>query len=65
MNPKSKPATPPRGPPLTDSRGSVRVYIDLPADVVRQFNILAATRGVPKRTLLADIVRAAVADVKI
>ena len=62
--PKNARVTAP-APPTTDAKGNLRVYIDLPTDVVRRFNVLAAMRGVPKRTLLAEIVRLAVADVKI
>lgn len=47
---------------VVDSRGYTRVYIDLPPDIVRRFNIMAATRGQPKRTLLAELVRNALID---
>lgn len=50
---------------MTDSRGTQRVYVDLPADLVRRFNVLAATRGMPKRGLLAQIVEDAVKAAKL
>ena len=46
----------------TTSKGTQRVYVDLPADLVRRFNILAATRALPKRTLLSQIVEAALKE---
>lgn len=52
-------------PPPTDAKGNVRVYVDLPAELARKFNVLAASRGIPKRILLAEVVKAAVADVKL
>lgn len=55
----------PPDPPSADSHGNIRVYIDLPSDLVRKFNVLAAMRGIPKRILLAEMVRDAVADVKL
>lgn len=45
--------------------GDVRVYFDLPADLGRKLNILAASLDKPKREVLADIVTAAVANVRI
>lgn len=51
----TRPATAP-----TDSRGTMRVYVDLPKESVRRFNVLAAMRGMPKRALLAQIVEEAV-----
>lgn len=62
MNAKARPKA---AAPPPDSKGNIRVYIDLPGDVARKFNVLAAMRGVPKRLLLAEIVRTAVADVKL
>lgn len=66
MGPKLKPPAPAPSPPaktaVVDSRGYVRVYIDLPPDIVRRFNIMAATRGQPKRVLLAELVRNALID---
>jgi hypothetical protein len=65
MSTKPKPKAPAPAPAPVDSRGNVRVYIDLPPDVARKFNVLAAMRGVAKRVLLAEIVRDAVAEVKL
>jgi len=56
MNTKRTAATPKRAATATDSRGTMRVYIDLPVESVRRFNVLAATLSMPKRTLLAQIV---------
>ncbi|RTL17983.1 MAG: hypothetical protein EKK55_21905 [Rhodocyclaceae bacterium] len=53
MAPKRTPAP---KPATTTSKGTKRVYIDLPVDLARRFNILAATRSVGKRALLAQIV---------
>lgn len=50
---------PARASAPTDSKGNKRVYIDLPANSARRFNVLAAMRGVPKRELLAQIVEEA------
>jgi hypothetical protein len=33
------------------------VYIDIPGDLVRKLNVLAAMRSVSKRALIADLVR--------
>ena len=65
MNTKRTTAPRATRPDTTDSRGSKRVYIDLPAESVRRFNILAATRGVAKRALLAQIVEEALKAAKI
>lgn len=60
LKPRQKPA-----PPPIDSKGLVRIYVDIPAEMARRFNILAATRGVPKRALMTDIVGAALAAAKV
>jgi predicted DNA-binding protein len=51
--------------PPVDVRGQVRVYIDLPRELAHKLNVLAALRGKAKRALLAEIVSAAVAEVKL
>ena len=51
--------------PVKDSAGNVRVYIDLPAELVHKLNVLAALKNKAKRKLLAEIVSAAVAEVKL
>ncbi len=64
--PRKPPAqSAPRVPQVPDSRGNVRVYIDLPSALVRKFNVLAAMRGLSKRGLLAQIVEQAVNDAKL
>lgn len=40
----------------TTSTRTQRVYIDLPVESVRRFNVLAAMRSMPKRKLLEAIV---------
>lgn len=62
MNTKRTPRQ--RASAITSS-GTQRVYIDLPVDAVRRFNVLAATRGVPKRALLAEIVEEALKAAKL
>ena len=59
MNTKrtTRPTTTPKA--AVDSRGTQRVYIDLPKDSVQRFNVLAAMRSMPKRALLAQIVEEA------
>lgn len=52
-------------PATTTTRGTVRVYVDLPAESVRRFNVLAAMRSVPKRLLLTQIVEDVLKDAKI
>ena len=52
-----------------DSKGNRRIYADLPASLITKFNILAATRGVTKRslitTLLADAINRAATEAKV
>lgn len=51
--------------PATTTRGTTRVYVDLPAESVRRFNVLAAMRAVPKRLLLAQIVEDALKEANV
>ena len=46
-----------------DSKGRVRLYVDVPAEVARRFSVLAALRGVSKRDLLAQILSDTTANV--
>lgn len=64
MKAKTPAPAPPAKATPTDSRGNVRVYIDLPSDLVRRFNVMAASRDQPRRALLAEIVRDALAAAK-
>lgn len=49
----------------TTSTGTQRVYVDLPAESVRRFNVLAAMRSMPKRLLLTQIVEEALKAAKL
>lgn len=70
---KVKKATPlpatPQAPPMVDSKGNQRIYVDLPRALVQRYNILAAMRGVNKRTLitslLTDAINRAAAEAKL
>lgn len=44
-----------------DSRGSVRIYADVPKHIAQEFAVLAVRRDKAKRTLLAELIMAAVA----
>lgn len=44
-----------------DSRGMVRVYVDLPKNVAQELAVLAVRRDVPKKTLVAELIMSAVA----
>jgi hypothetical protein len=57
MSYRPKPGAKERRAPGTDARGNQRVYIDIPGDLVRKLNVLAAMRSVSKRALIADLVR--------
>lgn len=62
MNKRTAPA---KKPATRTSSGTQRVYVDLPTELVRKFNVLAAMRSQPKRALLAQIVEEAVTSAKI
>lgn len=62
---KRSPVRTPKPARSTDSKGNVRVYIDLPPELVRRFNVLAAMRSVAKRVLLAQIVEEALTAAKV
>lgn len=47
------------------STGTMRVYVDLPVESARRFNVLAAMRSMPKRVLLTEIVEEALKAAKL
>lgn len=63
--PRASTAKTPRAATSTTSSGTQRVYVDLPADSVRRFNVLAAMRSMPKRALLTQIVEEALKAAKL
>ena len=52
-----------------DSKGNQRVYVDLPKALVTKFNVMAAMKGVTKRSymssLLQDAINRAAAEAKV
>ena len=65
MNKRTTPAKRTPTSATRTSSGTQRVYVDLPTELVRKFNVLAAMRSQPKRALLAQIVEEAVTSAKI
>ncbi len=50
-------------PPPTqavDSKGNRRIYADIPDALVKKFNVLAAMRGVTKRSLITALLTDAI-----
>lgn len=67
---KSAPAPTPQPIVATvDSKGNQRVYVDLPKALVMKFNVMAAMKGVTKRSymsaLLAEAINRASAEAKL
>lgn len=54
---------------VVDSKGNQRVYVDLPKALVMKFNVMAAMKGVTKRSymsaLLAEAINRASAEAKL
>ncbi len=54
---------------MVDSKGNQRVYVDLPKVLVTKFNVMAAMKGVTKRSymsaLLADAINRAATEAKV
>lgn len=52
-----------------DSKGNQRVYVDLPKSLVTKFNVMAAMKGVTKRSymsaLLAEAINRAATEAKV
>lgn len=52
-----------------DSKGNQRVYVDLPKALVTKFNVMAAMKGVTKRSymsaLLAEAINRAAQEAKV
>lgn len=46
---------------IEDSRGNVRIVVDLPKNVAQEFAVLAIRRGETKRALMARLIMNAVA----
>lgn len=53
-------ATPMLSPPVGDSKGNRRIYVDLPGPLVTRFNVLAAMKSVTKRALITALLTDAI-----
>lgn len=50
----------PAAPPMTDSKGNQRVYVDLPRALVTRLNVMAAQRNMQKRVLITSLLMNAI-----
>ncbi len=60
MATKKHVAPAPTSPPMVDSKGNRRVYVDLPASLITRMNVLAAMRSVTKRALITSLLTDAI-----
>jgi metal-responsive CopG/Arc/MetJ family transcriptional regulator len=58
----SKKSTPAPTPIVAtvDSKGNQRVYVDLPKSLVTKFNVMAAMKGVTKRSYMSSLLAEAI-----
>lgn len=47
-------------PGRADSAGNVRIYTDVPANIGKEFKVLAIRRGISYRALMAELIMSAV-----